>query len=293
MLPLWLVGGREPAARGPKQFVDFQNDVSAADIFLAAREGFESVEHVKRYTAMGFGTDQGKLGNINGMAILAQALGKTIPETGTTTFRPNYTPVTFGTFAGRELGEFLDPVRKTAVHEWHVENGAAFEDVGNWKRPWYYPKTGEDMHAAVARESLAVRNERRHSRCIDARQDRHSGPRFGEAAELGLHESVEQAGGRQVPLWPDARRKRHGLRRRRDGAPRRPALHDDHHHRRRGARADVARTLAANRVAGHAGAARFGDGSLGDVRRGRSEQPQGACRRSAATSTLPMPPSRS
>ena len=106
---------------------------------------------------MGFGTDQGKLGNINGMAILAQALGKTIPETGTTTFRPNYTPVTFGTFAGRELGEFLDPVRKTAVHEWHVENGAAFEDVGNWKRPWYFPKPGEDMHAAVARESLAVR----------------------------------------------------------------------------------------------------------------------------------------
>ncbi|CAE6788162.1 Sarcosine oxidase subunit alpha [Paraburkholderia aspalathi] len=157
MQPLWLVGGRELATRGPKQFVDFQNDVSAADIFLAAREGFESVEHVKRYTAMGFGTDQGKLGNINGMAILAQALGKTIPETGTTTFRPNYTPVTFGTFAGRELGEFLDPVRKTAVHEWHVENGAAFEDVGNWKRPWYFAKAGEDMHAAVARESLAVR----------------------------------------------------------------------------------------------------------------------------------------
>ncbi|SDR56798.1 sarcosine oxidase subunit alpha family protein [Paraburkholderia tuberum] len=155
--PLWLVGGRELATRGPKQFVDFQNDVAAADIFLAAREGFESVEHVKRYTAMGFGTDQGKLGNINGMAILAQALGKTIPETGTTTFRPNYTPVTFGTFAGRELGELLDPVRKTAVHEWHVEHGAAFEDVGNWKRPWYYPKAGEDLHAAVAREALAVR----------------------------------------------------------------------------------------------------------------------------------------
>ena len=157
IMPLWLVGGRETATRGPKQFIDFQNDVSAADIFLAAREGFESVEHVKRYTAMGFGTDQGKLGNINGMAILALALNKTIPETGTTTFRPNYTPVTFGTFAGRELGEFLDPVRKTAVHEWHVENGAAFEDVGNWKRPWYYPKNGEDMHAAVARESLATR----------------------------------------------------------------------------------------------------------------------------------------
>ncbi|HDR9373496.1 TPA: sarcosine oxidase subunit alpha, partial [Burkholderia multivorans] len=156
--PLWLVGSREAAARGPKQFVDFQNDVSAADILLAAREGFESIEHVKRYTAMGFGTDQGKLGNINGMAILAQALGKTIPETGTTTFRPNYTPVSFGTFAGRELGDFLDPIRKTCVHEWHVEHGAMFEDVGNWKRPWYFPKKGEDLHAAVKRECLAVRN---------------------------------------------------------------------------------------------------------------------------------------
>ena len=157
LLPLWLVGSHEQAARGPKQFVDFQNDVSAADILLAAREGFESVEHVKRYTAMGFGTDQGKLGNINGMAILAAALGKSIPETGTTTFRPNYTPVTFGAIAGREIGDFIDPIRKTCIHEWHVENGAMFEDVGNWKRPWYFPKAGEDLHAAVARECLAVR----------------------------------------------------------------------------------------------------------------------------------------
>jgi sarcosine oxidase subunit alpha len=156
-MPLWLVGDRALATRGPKQFVDFQNDVAAADIFLAAREGFESVEHVKRYTAMGFGTDQGKLGNINGMAILASALGKTIPETGTTTFRPNYTPVTFGAISGREHGDFFDPIRKTAAHEWHVEAGAAFEDVGNWKRPWYFPRAGEDMHAAVQRESLAVR----------------------------------------------------------------------------------------------------------------------------------------
>ncbi|MBR8657961.1 sarcosine oxidase subunit alpha, partial [Achromobacter sp. Marseille-Q0513] len=112
-IALDVLDGFEALARGPKQFVDFQNDVAASDILLAAREGFESVEHVKRYTAMGFGTDQGKLGNINGMAILAQALGKSIPETGTTTYRPNYTPVSFGAFAGRELGEFLDPVRKT------------------------------------------------------------------------------------------------------------------------------------------------------------------------------------
>ncbi|WJF91545.1 sarcosine oxidase subunit alpha family protein [Paraburkholderia bonniea] len=157
LVPLWLVGTLAAAARGPKQFVDWQNDVCAADILLAVREGFESIEHVKRYTAMGFGTDQGKLGNINGMAILAQALGKTLPETGTTTFRPNYTPVSFGTFAGRELGEWLEPVRKTCLHEWHVEHGALFEDVGNWKRPWYYPRGAEEMHAAVARECLAVR----------------------------------------------------------------------------------------------------------------------------------------
>ncbi|HWW99710.1 sarcosine oxidase subunit alpha family protein [Collimonas sp.] len=158
LMPLWLVGDRKQVGRGPKQFVDYQNDVSAADIYLAAREGYHSVEHVKRYTALGFGTDQGKLGNINGMAILAEVLGKSIPQTGTTTFRPNYTPVTFGTVAGRELGEFLTPIRKTCIHPWHIEQGALFEDVGNWKRPWYYPRGKEDLHAAVARECLAARN---------------------------------------------------------------------------------------------------------------------------------------
>ena len=157
LLPLWLVGERATIGQGAKPFVDFQNDVTAADIQLAAREGYTSVEHVKRYTAMGFGTDQGKLGNINGMAILAETLGQTIPETGTTTYRPNYTPVSFGVVAGRELGELHDPVRKTCVHDWHAAHGALFEDVGNWKRPWYYPRAGEDLHAAVRRECLAVR----------------------------------------------------------------------------------------------------------------------------------------
>ena len=159
LMPLWQVGGRTWAERGPKQFVDMQNDVTAADIYQAVREGYHAVEHVKRYTAMGFGTDQGKLGNINGMAILAEALGQSIEQTGTTTYRPNYTPVSFGAVAGPELGEFFDPVRKTCIHAWHVEHGALFEDVGNWKRPWYYPKAGEDMHAAVARECCAVRQQ--------------------------------------------------------------------------------------------------------------------------------------
>jgi sarcosine oxidase subunit alpha len=159
ILPLWNLPSTYAPGRGPKAFIDMQNDVGAADIELAVREGFQSVEHVKRYTAMGFGTDQGKLGNINGMAILAQTLGQSISATGTTTYRPNYTPISFGSFAGQNLGERLfDPVRKTAMHAWHEENGALFEDVGQWKRPWYYPRPGESIHDAVNRECLAVRD---------------------------------------------------------------------------------------------------------------------------------------
>ncbi|MCC7113446.1 MAG: sarcosine oxidase subunit alpha family protein [Burkholderiales bacterium] len=156
--PLWLVPHPKGPARAPKQFVDLQNDVAASDLLLALREGFESIEHVKRYTAMGFGTDQGKTGNINGMGIVAQALGRPIPQVGTTTFRPNYTPVSFGALAGVELGEAFDPVRTTPIHAWHVARGARFEDVGQWKRPWYFPEGGEDLHAAVRREVLAARN---------------------------------------------------------------------------------------------------------------------------------------
>lgn len=156
--PIWQVPHPRGPTRAPKAFVDLQNDVTAADLLLALREGFESIELVKRYTAMGFGTDQGKTGNINGMGIVAQALGKSIPEVGTTTFRPNYTPVSFGAVAGVELGDAFDPVRTTPMHAWHVDAGARFEDVGAWKRPRFYPRPGEDMHAAVRREVLAVRH---------------------------------------------------------------------------------------------------------------------------------------
>ncbi|GLX16261.1 sarcosine oxidase subunit alpha [Pseudomonas straminea] len=155
---LFQVPHDKGTSRAPKQFVDQQNDVTAAGIELATREGFESVEHVKRYTALGFGTDQGKLGNINGLAIAARSLGISISEMGTTMFRPNYTPVTFGAIAGRHCGELFEPKRYTALQKWHLQQGAEFEDVGQWKRPWYFPKNGEDMHAAVARECKAVRN---------------------------------------------------------------------------------------------------------------------------------------
>ncbi|MGR0278663.1 sarcosine oxidase subunit alpha family protein [Marinomonas dokdonensis] len=148
----------KPTSQAPKQFVDYQTDVTAAGIEIACREGFEAIEHVKRYTAMGFGTDQGKLGNINGMAVAAKALNKSIPETGTTIFRPNYTPVAFGAIVGRHCGALFEPKRFTAMHPWHVAQGALFEDVGQWKRPWYFPKQGESMQQALNRECLAVRN---------------------------------------------------------------------------------------------------------------------------------------
>ena len=154
---LWSIPSDRVMPSG-KKFVDYQNDTTEADIRLAAREGYRSIEHVKRYTALGFGTDQGKLGNVNGMAILADALGQSPSAIGTTTYRPNYTPVTFGAIAGRAVGETLfDPIRRTPMHEWHVEKGAAFEDVGQWKRPWYYPLPGEDREKAVSRECLATR----------------------------------------------------------------------------------------------------------------------------------------
>ena len=155
---LFLVPHPKPVSRAPKQFVDFQLDVTAADIELAAREGYTSVEHVKRYTALGFGTDQGKLGNVNGVAILARTLDQDIATTGTTMFRPAYTPVTFGAIAGRDVGEFHDPERHTPMHAWHASHGAMWEDVGRWKRPWYYPRPGETMQDAVNRECLAARD---------------------------------------------------------------------------------------------------------------------------------------
>jgi sarcosine oxidase, subunit alpha len=152
----WVAPSRFPLGRGPKQFVDLQNDTSVADIVMAVRENFQSIEHVKRYTLLGFGTDQGKLGNVNGIGVVAQFLGTDIASVGTTTFRPGYSPVTFGALAGRDVGPLFDPVRKTPIHQWHVEAGAVFENVGQWKRARYYPQAGETMHGAVKRECLAT-----------------------------------------------------------------------------------------------------------------------------------------
>ena len=158
MRHLWSIPSQAGQQGRAKRFVDLQDDVSEADIRLAAREGYQSVEHLKRYTTLGMGTDQGKTSNVPGLAILADELGKAIPEVGTTTFRPPYTAITLGALAGRNVGEMLAPVRRTAMHHWHEEHGALFEDVGQWKRPWFYPGPEEDMDAAVSRECLAARN---------------------------------------------------------------------------------------------------------------------------------------
>ncbi|HEX3498849.1 MAG TPA: sarcosine oxidase subunit alpha, partial [Stellaceae bacterium] len=153
---LWEVPAL-PGTHG-KKFVDIANDVTAADIALAAREGYRSVEHAKRYTTAGMGVDQGKTSNVNALAILARETAGAIPGVGTTTFRPPYTPVTIGALAGRHIGEFYDPVRKTPMSDWHTANGAVFEPVGRWRRPFYYARPGEDMESAIRRECLAVRN---------------------------------------------------------------------------------------------------------------------------------------
>jgi sarcosine oxidase, subunit alpha len=143
--------------RRAKAFVDFQNDVCAKDVSLAVQEGMRSIEHIKRYTTTGMATDQGKLANMNALGIAADALKKPIPEVGLTTFRPPYTPVSFGAFAGPARGEMFDPIRRTPIHEWAAENGATFEDVGQWKRAWYFPQACESMRDAVARECLTTR----------------------------------------------------------------------------------------------------------------------------------------
>jgi len=148
----------KPAGRRKvRAFIDFQNDVTADDVRLAVREGFQSIEHVKRYTTTGMATDQGKTSNMAALGVVADLLGKPVAEVGVTTFRPPYTPVTFGAIVGEARGELFDPIRRTPLHDWATAQGAVFEPVGLWRRARYFPRPGEDMHAAVARECRAVR----------------------------------------------------------------------------------------------------------------------------------------
>ena len=153
-LALWST---PPAAKGAKRFVDWQNDVTVDDVALAAREGYSSVEHLKRYTTLGMGTDQGKISNVVGLALLAGELERPIASVGTTTFRPPYTPVTLGAFPGHDAGPHVEPSRFSSIHDWHVAHGARFVNAGFWKRPHSYPRTGESPDDAALREARNVR----------------------------------------------------------------------------------------------------------------------------------------
>ena len=165
LAPVWMMPQGAEIGLREKMWLDFQNDVKVSDVQLAAREGYESVEHTKRYTTLGMATDQGKLSNINGLAILSDALGAAIPEVGTTTFRPPYTPISLGAITGAAKGDLFQPIRKTPMHEWHDAHGADWEPVGHWRRPYAFVRPGESVEDAVARE---VKNTRQHLGLLDA-----------------------------------------------------------------------------------------------------------------------------
>ena len=155
IMPYWVVPS--DGQNWSTHFVDLERDVTVADVRRALGTGMRSVEHVKRFTTIGTGSDQGKTAGINETAIIATQLGQPVGGVGVTTFRPPYVPVAFGLMAGRNHGDLFDPVRLTAIHPWHVAHGAIFENVGQWKRPWYFPRQDEDIEAAVLRECRAAR----------------------------------------------------------------------------------------------------------------------------------------
>jgi sarcosine oxidase subunit alpha len=155
--PVWMMPQGAKTKKRAKMWLDFQNDVKVSDVQLAAREGYESVEHTKRYTTLGMATDQGKLSNINGLAILAGELGAPIPQVGTTTFRPPFSPISMGAIAGEAKGPLFQPLRRTPLHDRHEALGASWEPVGQWRRPYCYPRAGESRRDAVNREILATR----------------------------------------------------------------------------------------------------------------------------------------
>ncbi len=140
-----------------KCFIDPQHDVTADDVRLAHQEGFVSVEHLKRYTTLGMATDQGKMGNIIGLALMAEAMGREIPEVGTTTFRPPYTPISLGALTGRGKGAHFKPLRRTPMHDWNLAAGATMTDAGLWQRPWYFARQGETITEAYIRETITTR----------------------------------------------------------------------------------------------------------------------------------------
>ncbi|GHA53164.1 sarcosine oxidase subunit alpha [Amylibacter ulvae] len=155
--PIWQMPQGMSRKLQMKTFLDYQNDVKVSDVRLAAQEGYQSVEHTKRYTTLGMATDQGKLSNINGLAILADSLNAEIPAVGTTTFRPPYQPISMGAIAGDARGELFKPIRQSPMHHWIDNNGGFWEPVADWRRPYCFQQNGESVGDAVTREILNTR----------------------------------------------------------------------------------------------------------------------------------------
>ena len=154
--PIWEI----PTTSRAKAFVDFQNDVTSSDLKLAVRENYVSVEHAKRYTTAGMATDQGKISNTNVIGLIASQLSVEPSSVGTTTYRPPYSPISFGAIAGSHDGPLILPLRTTPITQWHIDSGASMNEAGsNFRRPFYYPGPGENMRSAVNREALAVREK--------------------------------------------------------------------------------------------------------------------------------------
>ena len=227
--PLWSV-----AAKG-KRFVDLQNDVTVDDIELAAREGYTSVEHLKRYTTLGMGTDQGKTSNVIGLALLAQALGEPIADVGTTTFRPPYAPITLGAVPGDECGAHLAPARALG----HARLARRARRTLRHRRavaaPAFVSARGRDRGRGRQPRGAQRAHERRRRRRVHARQDRARRTRRRDVPGSPLRQHAQHARRRALPLRRDAARRRHGAGRRHRLAPRVDALPHDDDHRERGA----------------------------------------------------------
>ena len=288
---------RSGPSRGPaaRRFVDFQNDVTAEDIGPRRARGLHARSSTSSATPRpAWAPTRARPRNVNALGDRRrQAAAPAIAAIGTTTFRPPYTPVTFGALAGPNRDELFDPVRAHADPRLARAHGRRVRGCRPLEAARYYPQAGEDMHAAVARECRAVRAGRRHARRHHARQDRHPGSGCGRAPGPHLHQRLEEPRGRPLPLRPDAARGRHGVRRRRHRAPRRRPLPHDHDHRRRRARAGLARGVAADRVAATSRSTAPRSPSSG--RRSRVAGPQArerAAGGAAPTSTSPPRPSR-
>ena len=270
------VAATKPAGSGAKAFVDFQNDVTARDLALASREGFRSIEHVKRYTTAGMATDQGKTSSLNVLGIVAGQLGKAVPDVGHTTFRMPYTPVSFGSLAGLARGALFDPVRTTPMHESAVRRGAVFEDVGQWKRARYFPRAGEDMHAAVARECRAVRSGAGVFDASTLGKIAVVRPRRRGIPEPALRQRLLRPRAGALALRDPAARRRLHLRRRRDRAPRAGPLPRDDDDRRRRARARDDGGLPPDGMDRPRGLAHLGHRAMGRHRRAGTARAAGA-----------------